>query len=315
MPCFDARLARAKDRIPLVRTRSYRVAVTTCRSSLLFEGALVTVRDVRCTAHVASAGAEEHASGHHLVFTRRGVFVKHTGRAARVEEVAEPVRVLLFNRGEPYRVSHPAAGGDACTVLAFDGATAADVAEQLGERRTSPAAPFGFGSAPLTPAEVYGCQRLRAAVADSPLAIEEEGLRLLAAVVAAGRCARGLHPPPHSAGMRRAHARLADEVRLALATAPGRAHTLASLARQVGRSPWQLARIFRQETGTSIHQYLLRLRIGLALERLAQGETHLSTLALDLGFANHGHFTTAFRRLVGAPPAMARRHLARPARI
>ncbi|HEU4698889.1 MAG TPA: helix-turn-helix transcriptional regulator [Gemmatimonadales bacterium] len=294
--------------------------MSTCHSTLRFQGALLTVRDVRCTAPAAPAGPEELASSHHLVFVRRGVFVKHAGRAGRVEEVADPARVLLFNHGEPFRVSHPTGGGDACTVLAFDGATAADVAEQLGARGASPEAPFGFAAAPVAGREAFDCQRLRAALAGEPcageaLAVEEEALRLLATVLDAGCRARGLHPVRRGVAARRAHRRLAADARLALATAPGRPHTLPSLAREVGCSPFQLARVFRLEVGTSIHQHLLRLRVGLALERLAQGETSLSALALDLGFANHGHFTTAFRRLVGAAPTDVRRRLARRARF
>jgi AraC-like DNA-binding protein len=40
-----------------------------------------------------------------------------------------------------------------------------------------------------------------------------------------------------------------------------------------------------------------------AAPALREGESDLSTLALDLGFSHHGHFTSVFRRLVGVPPS------------
>jgi AraC-like DNA-binding protein len=58
---------------------------------------------------------------------------------------------------------------------------------------------------------------------------------------------------------------------------------------------------------------LLRLRLALALERLAGDATDateattLSRLALDLGFASHSHFTFTFRRVLGASPSDFRR--------
>jgi AraC-like DNA-binding protein len=81
---------------------------------------------------------------------------------------------------------------------------------------------------------------------------------------------------------------------------------LDEIARRVCCSPYHLARLFRIATGTSLHQYRLRLRIALALEALAEGAEDLAGLALDLGFSHHSHFTATFRRLVGATPAEIR---------
>ena len=44
-----------------------------------------------------------------------------------------------------------------------------------------------------------------------------------------------------------------------------------------------------------------------ALERLAVGADDLTTLALELGFSSHSHFTDAFRREFGRPPSAARK--------
>jgi len=78
--------------------------------------------------------------------------------------------------------------------------------------------------------------------------------------------------------------------------------TLAELGREVGVSPYHLARSFRRSTGLSIHQYRIQLRLRTALPRLRE-DIDLCSLGLDLGFASHSHFTDSFRGLFGAPPS------------
>src|SRR5437868_14442757 len=80
----------------------------------LYAGPLLRIIDMTCRAPVSPRGPEEYASGHHCVFTRAGVFVKHQGRR---QIVAESTHALFFNRAEPYQVSHPIVGGDDCTVI------------------------------------------------------------------------------------------------------------------------------------------------------------------------------------------------------
>lgn len=72
-------------------------------------------------------------------------------------------------------------------------------------------------------------------------------------------------------------------------------------------STYHLCRVFKEETGMSIHQYLNQLRLRQALTELAQGDTALAKLANDLGFCCQSHFTRAFRKQFGVPPGEARR--------
>ncbi len=74
-------------------------------------------------------------------------------------------------------------------------------------------------------------------------------------------------------------------------------------------STYHLCRVFKEETGMSIHQYLTQLRLRQALKELAQGDTALATLANDLGFCCQSHFTRAFRKQFGIPPGEARRRV------
>jgi AraC family transcriptional regulator len=50
----------------------------------------------------------------------------------------------------------------------------------------------------------------------------------------------------------------------------------------------------------------------MALDRLREGERDLSALALDLGYANHSHFSDVFRRSFGAAPTQVRTNLVAP---
>ncbi|MBP0644825.1 helix-turn-helix domain-containing protein, partial [Mycobacterium tuberculosis] len=60
--------------------------------------------------------------------------------------------------------------------------------------------------------------------------------------------------------------------------------------------------VFRRVEGLPLHQYLLRLRLARALDRLA-GVEDLSQLAFELGFSSHSHFTATFRQVYGRSPA------------
>jgi AraC family transcriptional regulator len=127
------------------------------------------------------------------------------------------------------------------------------------------------------------------------LALEEALLALLHAVLA--------HPADGSSA---ASPRAVERTRELLAADPARGDTLAEIARAVHVSPFHLARQFRRHTGSTVHGYRTRLRITLALQRLAQGERDLTRLALELGFASHSHFSAAFRRATGAAPSALR---------
>ena len=74
----------------------------------IFASDVAKVTDVSCTEPASPCGQEEYASANHLLFTRSGVFLKHSGASGREQTVAEPMQVLMFNEKEPYRISHPA---------------------------------------------------------------------------------------------------------------------------------------------------------------------------------------------------------------
>lgn len=83
---------------------------------------------------------------------------------------------------------------------------------------------------------------------------------------------------------------------------PIRHTTLDAWARDSGASPRTVARLFRQELGTTFvqwrHQVLLAKALAMAARKLPMG-----TIAAELGYASASAFTAMVRRSVGAPPS------------
>ena len=84
-----------------------------------------------------------------------------------------------------------------------------------------------------------------------------------------------------------------------LRIAPG----VAEMARLAGLSPSHFARKFRLSTGLSLHRFINRRRLQLALEQLKSPAASLAEIALELGFSSQSHFTHQFSRLTGLTPA------------
>lgn len=276
------------------------------RTCALHHGSLFAVHDVHCSAPASGCGAEEHASSHHLVFVRSGVFVKHVGRR---QIIADPSRVLFFNRDEPYRVSHPVDGGDACTMITCSPQAWAELlAPHDPSAADRPNAPFSTSHGLLPMRSIAAYHGLRGAIRRGmldPIETEERALAVVDGVFSATYPARA-RPIARRCSTQAARMALAERVTTHLSSRPGERHSLAAVARAVDSSPFHLARVFREETGTSIHQYLLKLRLSLALGRVLDRPDSLSDIAASLGFSSHAHFTTLFRRAFGAVPSALR---------
>ena len=270
--------------------------------------------DFRCRAHVEPEGPEEPNPTHSIVFVRRGVF-RTTARGAAL--VADANHVLFFNQAQPYRFSHPLPGGDDCTILAVE----TPVARQL-VARVSPwdaeraEAPFPLAHGLCTPrAARLHYELLTLARRGAPPLDLEDGLAELAdeALGAAYRThERRTERDAVSPAARRRRRELVEATALALHGRPDQPPSLAELAEDFGCSPFHLSRTFHREAGLSLRRYGNRLRARLAADRLAAGAPDLTAVALDYGFADHSHFTNAFRQEWGVPPSKFRaRHAAR----
>ncbi|NEQ22907.1 MAG: helix-turn-helix transcriptional regulator [Microcoleus sp. SIO2G3] len=78
--------------------------------------------------------------------------------------------------------------------------------------------------------------------------------------------------------------------------------SLKELAAIVQMSAHYFSQLFKQSTGTTPHQYVIRCRIERAKELLMQGKLTISDVAKVVGFVDQSHFHRHFKRLVGITP-------------
>src|SRR5690606_12321672 len=83
---------------------------------------------------------------------------------------------------------------------------------------------------------------------------------------------------------------------------PSQAASAEGWAAELNVSTRTLARLFQRETGMSFMDWRRRACVLAALPRLAAG-VPVTAIALDLGYGSAGAFSTAFRRVLGAPPS------------
>jgi two-component system response regulator YesN len=85
--------------------------------------------------------------------------------------------------------------------------------------------------------------------------------------------------------------------------------TLGIVARTLGRHSAYLGRLFRAETGMSLHEYVTRARMVNAAVQVRSG-VKIEAIALDLGYRSKKNFYRQFRRRFGMTPD-AYRHVQR----
>lgn len=272
------------------------------RVRTLFRSDLVRVIDYRCEGH--DPAGEEIPQGFEIVLPRAGAYQR---RDAHGTFLADPNQVLFYNMGEPYDISHPIPGRDASTVFIFAPAVliemlrAHDPDVENRPHRLFRRSHFTFNSRLQT----LQFRLLRPEAVDT-LAIEEEIITLTGEILRASHSRRLLHDKPLR-NTRRAHAEQTHLVKTHLNAHVGPSLTLGEISSAVHLSPYHLCRIFKQNTGMTLHHYVKRLRLFNAAEHLLEHpHMRLDLLALEYGFSNHGNFSTAFRQTFGMNPSELR---------
>jgi AraC family transcriptional regulator len=79
------------------------------------------------------------------------------------------------------------------------------------------------------------------------------------------------------------------------------------LAILTGYSEAQFMRRFKATFHMPPHHYILERRVERAKGLICKTDLTLTTIAQQLGFASHAHFSTAFKRLTGRTPSDYRR--------
>jgi AraC-like DNA-binding protein len=261
----------------------------------------ITVTDFRCRACRHPLSADECNVDPSIVFVRRGVFVRsQEGESI----VADASRVLFFNPQQPYRISHPIAGGDDCTILTISPTLALEVVARHAPRAAekSSCLPFPLSHAPAALNAWRMHYEILASVrTGTDLVLEELLLSVIHRIVGAshgndsGNRRRGISRQGRQRTARR-HRELANAAVVAINRDLARPPSLRELAGGLGCSPYHLSRVFREMMGESLRAYLATARARAAADALARGARNLTELALQLGYVDHSHFTNAFHK-------------------
>ena len=264
----------------------------------------VTIGRFRCPVsyeRFSDTGPISHAL---VVFPRTSVWIQHDGGE---RFLADPSLVTIYNRGQEYRRFPVSPDGDRCEWFAVSDDWARDVAAAFEATRGDSERPFAHHAA-AADANLYLEQRAlfnRARAGGlSSLELEEAVLAIVTRVLAS---AYGDHPRPvrQTSASRRRRA-LVDAIRQLLIADPAANHSMHEIAAAVGASAFHACRVFRAETGRSIHDYRVQLRLRLGLELLESAD-QLSAMAYRLGFSSHAHFTDSMRLHFGKSPKRLRK--------
>ena len=268
---------------------------------VLFSSGAISVVDFRCREHGDREGPEEPNETHSIALVRRGIFRRSAqGRAV----VADANHVLFFNEAHGYRFSHPVPGGDDCTILTIATPLALEMVARHAPRDAERAeVPFRIGHGVASTRTRRLHYELLRATRQSELAIED-----ILAELGDEAVRDAYQQTPTATPVQRRHREVTEAAKLVLNRRMASPPSLTALARSLDCSPFHLSRVFHATAGVSLRRYLGRLRAGIAADRLARGVTDLTDLALSLGYADHSHFTNAFRRELGVAPSQFRRN-------
>jgi len=278
----------------------------------LYDSPMIGVRDYVCRDTNCTKSAEEHSDANAIVLMRHGAFSRHFGKKQFTADVNQ---ATFFTKDSVYQVSHPVDHGDRGTTFTVPPSILTDIVRELDPTVDEhPDEPFPFAAGPCS-AEVFlrhrdYVRRLENASVEplEPLWADVTGLQLVADVLEAAFVQHG-NKPQRRVSTTEDHLERTEAAKSYLASRFTENVLLDDVAAAVNASPFNFARIFQQQTGVSVHRYLTLLRLRASLEKIAEPDADLTSIALDLGFSSHSHFTDIFKREFGKTPSEIRTKL------
>lgn len=246
------------------------------------------VVDVVCTSGPADRPFEERQASVSISLVLAGTFGYRSRRGA---SLLSPGALLLGNEGQRFECSHEHGEGDRCLSFQFDAALFERLAHDAG------AADPAFAEDRLPPLRDLAALTARARTAlGGADAFEEVAIELAGAVV--GLAGRRVRPAPRRAPDPTRIVRVLRELEVRAAEP----RSLEEMARTAGLSRWHFLRAFKDVTGVTPHQWVLRARLREAAARLTATRDPVTEIALDVGFDDLSNFIRTFRAEFGVSP-------------
>lgn len=266
-------------------------------SRLIFDSPSLRMGMFRCPVTQPDFATAGEIDAFHVCFPRSAVWLEyeHTPRF-----VADPSRATLYNPHQAFRRDRLSPEGDHTDWIAFDASLARDIVASLSPADADANLPFRFGVATVDQ-PTYLAQRalfneVERGLGDR-LEVEERAVAIVSRVLTG---AYGELPRQVKSERTR---ELVERTRQAILESLFENLGVAEIAARLDVSVFHLCRVFRAATGMTLHAYRRDLRLRAALGLVSSHRGQLSSLALQVGFDSHSHFTAAFRRAFGIAPS------------
>jgi AraC-like DNA-binding protein len=269
--------------------------------TVLGEAPGVRVVDHDCRKPAGTRGSYEYGLDYGLVLIRRGGYWREVnGRGAYLG----PTDAFFERPFVEQRIAHHRATGDRCTSLWLSEsavyALAGDASVPDEPITTTPG--IDVRHRELVVALRRGIDRFE---------VDERLARLVGAL--AERAVPGRFTARRST-TRANHRRVVQQAREAIVADPAGAD-FGDLARTLGHTRFHVSRVFSQVTGMTLSHFRNRVRVAIALDRLADGHENFAVLSADLGFVDQSHLSRVVRTFTGERLSELRQRLDPPDRL
>lgn len=79
--------------------------------------------------------------------------------------------------------------------------------------------------------------------------------------------------------------------------------TVQDIADSIEKSPTYVHNLFKKEMNQTINQYINKLRIQKSIFLMQNGNDHIYSIALEVGYSDYKYFTTVFKKYTGETPS------------
>jgi AraC-like DNA-binding protein len=238
------------------------------------------------------------------VYSQQRIVIIYDGmfqcRTARSPVTLLPGSILLANTECSYEYTYHPGWDERCISFAYDPTVFEDIVRELGFTHTR------FQSLSLAPsarfatiAQLLLSDRTAASAEEWAYALAAEAL----ATQASGNRALGSHTHVEE--------RRAIEACRLIERRASEPLSLATVAAELGLSPFHFLRLFKRALGFTPHQYLVQTRLRHAAAMTIHTTKPIVEIAFAAGFSDLANFNRSFRKVIGCSPRQLRQQRVR----